>query len=244
MKPLSESSRYFILIAFALSTLAGCATSTKNRPGEDLLISERGIGPVKIGMTVAQVKAKLGSGFRVILPEATNSAELAAWYRVMDSTNEEVWRFLVRDWQRPTDSSPIVQIRTTRKSFRTAEGVGAGSSIAAGQKVWGQATFTRNEGGFGREELRFKKQPAYFGLTSRSYGFARSGIYGPISAEAFTQPQTTTLFRAETEIYSVTVKRLQSPRVVRSVRPRQPAAGTVPVNAPPMRGRVGAFILE
>ncbi|HEY5791987.1 MAG TPA: hypothetical protein VIS74_01735, partial [Chthoniobacterales bacterium] len=131
------------LAAAWMSGFSGCATAPLAQPDAAHRISEKGIGPIRLGMTSAQVQAALGPGYRIASPARGNTLQLAAWHRVLNAGNQEVFRFFVSDWRNPGRPSPIIRVRTTQGDYRTAEGIGPGAPIPTAVNEWGAAQLRR-----------------------------------------------------------------------------------------------------
>jgi len=216
---------------------AGCATPPPSRPEAANLVSDKGIGPVKLGMTASEVKSALGSGYRVVSPAKGNTLQLAGWHRVLNAQGEEIFRFFVQDWQNPDRPSPVIRVRSTRPEYRTAEGVGAGVAVASVSRLWGEPLLSRRTAGLGVERLSFARQPRFLILEARADdGYA--GIYprpGPLNLVA---EEMTKDYWPGARVYAVTVAQTKpfpsrTPRpAALTVPPSQPSAAAPPPQSP------------
>lgn len=204
MKKVPLISRMKWFGAGLMLVLGGCATAPLSGPEPANLVSDQGIGPIKLGMTAAQAQVALGAGYRVVSPVKGNTVQLAGWHRVLNVNEVEVFRFFVSDWQNPEVASPIIRVRTTRPEYRTVEGVGPGVSLVAASEKWGAPLLRRNTAGLGVEQLTFHGQPNFLIFEGRSSaGYA--GIYPRLRSGALNPEELTKEFWPESRIYAVMV---------------------------------------
>ncbi len=144
-------------------------------------ISEAGIGLAKLGMTVGELKKQLGANykFEVKSPFMVDFDALA-----VSKAGKVQFYILYPAGTAPADSQRIQALVTDSPAFRTAEGVGAETSIKEAEAVYGKATLSYNTANESREYVNFAKKPSRkiaFRAGVKGRGFA--GIYPAQKAE-------------------------------------------------------------
>ena len=170
---------------------------------EKLTISATGIGEAKIGMTVGELKQKLGesSEFQVESPFMVDFDAIA-----IIQEGEVQYYIIYGTWETINNSSVINTLLTTNPQFRTVEGVGTGTLIKQAVSVYGQATLGYNIENESREYVNFANFPLKninFRLYGNSKGEAFAGIYS--SSEQDSSYYRTNEFREDAKIGAVMV---------------------------------------
>ncbi|MFV0416565.1 MAG: hypothetical protein ACK5NG_09390 [Chthoniobacterales bacterium] len=203
-----------LMSGVAFLFFAGCATtddvaSTSGR-GKGELISNSGIGFAKLGMTADQVRQALPMGYSVASPPVRNYLKAVAWHKVFDDGGDLLYTFLVKNWQNPTEDSPIVMVRTRNKKHHTAEGLHPGSSLAKATELYGAPVGIRRPGDLGNERVEFLHQPPYLSFEARSRFNNYAGIYPELTIEQAVNEDrvwSTDKFRSDVLIFAITVQR-------------------------------------
>lgn len=160
------------------------------------LISPRGIGKAKLGMTLGQLK-QISSPDTEFNPISPFSSELNALavveqglvqYYILYNTNAnaESTEFM------PKDSDVITLLMTNNDNYQTEEGIKVGTPIQEAENIYGNAVLTYNVDGESIEYITFGKyssdrirfRASYFKLISDGLGFA--GIYPEYPGVAYT----------------------------------------------------------
>jgi hypothetical protein len=153
------------------------------------LISENGIGPAQLGMTLGDLKAAL--------PPDTEYSVESPFIVDFDAISvaqggDTQFYLLYLSGEAFTDDDIIQGVLTTNPDYKTAEGVGVSTPIQEAETHYGQATLSYNLANESREYVRFENHPAgnlAFGL--RGGGAASTdyqGIY-PDSAADYNETQ-------------------------------------------------------
>ncbi len=158
-------------------TIQPSPTKKKGKPpaADNFLISVRGIGPARLGMTLNQLKQKLGtdSKFKVVSPFMVDFDAIA-----ICKSGVVQYYILYPGGTNFADSSSIDLLLTDNQNYRTAEGVGAGTLLKQAETVYGKATLFYNTQNESREQVRFANYSPnnlFFQPTATSEAFA--GIY-------------------------------------------------------------------
>jgi hypothetical protein len=168
---------------------------------ENHLISNQGIGLAQLGMTFKQLKEKLGTSakFEVISPFLVDFDAIA-----ISQAGEVQYHIIYPSDTTFADSDVIELLFTDNPNYRTAEGVGVGTTLQQAQAIYGEATLSYNTQSESREMVRFANYPSkniIFMPQRNSDDFA--GIYSPSSAE--TEYHETNKFNDSATIGSVFV---------------------------------------
>jgi hypothetical protein len=124
---------------------------------ESTLLSAKGIGVAQLGMTYLELKQALGSEatFTVKSPFIVDFDAIA-----VQKGGEIQYYILYLANQSFSDRDVIQGLFTDNPKYQTAEGVGAGTTIAAAVKAYGKATLSYNLQNEGREYAQFDRQTA------------------------------------------------------------------------------------
>ncbi|MFV0337645.1 MAG: hypothetical protein ACK5LK_05305 [Chthoniobacterales bacterium] len=214
-----KTSRFLILLSvgaviFTSLLFSGCEslidTGTSSADGGAALIAKDGIGFAKLGMTADQVRKALPMGYSVASPPARNYVKAVAWHKVFDDGGDLLYTFLVKNWEHPTEDSPIVMVRTRNKKHRTAEGLHPGSSLEKATQLYGAPVGIRRPGDLGNERVEFLYQPPYLSFEARSRMNDYAGVYPELTIEQAVNEDrvwSTDKFRTDVSIFAITVQR-------------------------------------
>lgn len=142
---------------------------------ENLLISPQGIGAAQLGMTLAELRQRLGPdySFTIKSPFIVDFDAIA-----VQKGGEVQYYILYLAGQSFGENEPIQGLLTENAKFRTAEQIGPGSTIAAAERAYGKATLAYNVDNEAREYVRFANQNQRNLSFGTGYGNADSaGIY-------------------------------------------------------------------
>lgn len=170
--------------AWAVFAMVGCTSVPRVGGPEarerDKLITPTAAGPIRLGMTLAEVTEVLEPGYRLQDPPnlpiraeasrpASGEAEIGSpallivhdQFAVCDATGRETLKFLLADPVKPeAPGNRIVMISVTSARFSTPEGVRPGSSIVEAAAIYGSPTLLDDDNeGFGREWVVFQNGP-------------------------------------------------------------------------------------
>jgi hypothetical protein len=166
---------------------------------ETPLISAQGIGVAQLGMTLADLKQKLGKDteFLVKAPFIVDFDAIA-----VRKGSETQYYILYLAGQSFSDQDVIQGVLTENPKFLTAEGVGPGTKLQNAVQSYGKATLSYNTQNESREYARFDRQPAPNISFATGNGSSKpAGIYGSPTNE-YNETQD---FRPEATIQSVLV---------------------------------------
>lgn len=132
------------------------ATNSPNA-ANSTLISSTGIGAAQLGMTLGALKDTLGSDaeFTVESPFIVDFDAIA-----VHKDGKVLYYILYLAGANFGDEDVIQGLLTENPQFKTAEGVGAGTTLADAEAAYGKATLSYNTQNESREYARFEKQPA------------------------------------------------------------------------------------
>lgn len=168
------------------------------------LISAGGIGPVRLGMTLAQAKRVMGSTVRW-----ENVPNLMVDFgAIAVKSGSTVLFYVVYEADRPLrDRDTISILMTQNPAYKTSEGVGPSTTIARAASIYGPATLSFNWDDEAREYVRFANQPSSMlfrtqGQPNNFDGQYFDGQYATTQGDAF---HSTTTYRATAAISAVWV---------------------------------------
>jgi hypothetical protein len=147
---------------------SGAMAAPAGASAPDRLIRPDGIGRVRAGMTVGELRAQLGSDLELGAPEP---------YMVdldgmpVFAGTDTLYHVLVESGSVPGDDEPLTLVATQSRAARTAEGVGPGTTLAEAARVYGEPTLSYNVNDESREYASF---PGYDRSTVRFRVFAAS----------------------------------------------------------------------
>ena len=105
-------------------------------------ISNNGMGVAKLGMTIGELKQKLGDKFEL----GESKPFMVDLNAIAVSHNGEVQYYILHWSVEPVNNAtPIKFLVTENPQFRTAEGVGPGISVAQAQSAYGKAKLGYNQ---------------------------------------------------------------------------------------------------
>lgn len=140
--------------------------------GDDFfLISDKGIGPIKLGTTIGKMKQSLGSEFTF------NTIDLTLGLKAYVVSLEDVPLFYIiyPSYKPLNDETTISIIGTDYSLFKTAEGIGPNQSVFALSKEYGEAAFSYHSKNSLEELILFSKKPKW--LWFANYGQDKIGFY-------------------------------------------------------------------
>lgn len=172
-----------------------------------LTISSEGIGAVRLGMTIGQLKQVLGPNteFRVQSPFMVDFNAIAV------IQNQEVqYYILYPDGSNLTDADTIEFLLTDNPKYRTAQGIGPGTPLKEAESIHGKANLFYSNDDEMREYVSFaslRDQNIIFRSSRLSPTPSRqfSGIYA--SPPASSPRQETSQYRKDASIGMVSVMR-------------------------------------
>ncbi|MGE4169357.1 MAG: PQQ-binding-like beta-propeller repeat protein [Candidatus Margulisiibacteriota bacterium] len=133
------------------------------------IVSELGIGPAKLGMTLQEVKAAMAGPNIEFKPD-----EFLGGYKALNvmEKGESLFLIVFPAWQPLKDEDPVSMLVTFNPNYHTVQGISPSSPLGLALTVYGPPTLTLypNEG---REMVTFPKSPEglFFAATPKS------GIY-------------------------------------------------------------------
>jgi outer membrane protein assembly factor BamB len=160
------------------------------------LISDEGIGHVKLGTTYGKLKSFLGG--RAVYHEGPFGVGQRGVSVSLD--NEELCVILYPAWKealKATDT--ITRIRTYNPRFKTKEGFGPGDSLAVGEKLFGKATLSFLED-TAEEHLRF-------GSGTSKITFGVRPVVGLYGSAARLKSKTTQKYEKNAQVEYVEIRR-------------------------------------
>jgi hypothetical protein len=119
-------------------------------------ITPVGIGEAKIGMTLKELKQKMGA--QVEFPVKTNFLE---GFDAIAVTKAGTVQYYIPypTGTNFTDADRIQHLMTDNPNYRTQQGVGPGTSIGQAVSVYGNATLSLSKDNESREFINFSKHP-------------------------------------------------------------------------------------
>lgn len=166
---------------------------------ENTVISDKGISAAQLGITFAQLKQTLGDEVTFTV----KSPFMVDFDAVAVSKGGEVQYYILYLANQPFNDNDVIQgLLTDNPKFRTAEGVGAGTTIADAVKAYGNATLSYNTQNESREYARFDRQPAAnISFATGNGNQQTAGVYASPTSEY----NETQQFRPDAKIKSVLV---------------------------------------
>ncbi len=167
------------------------------RTARDPVISSAAVGPVRLGMTLDEVR----SAFPIASLARTTDGEGAALVELTLAPRHVMTLWAGEDEPAaPIDwSRKIATIETFSAVFHTPEGIHPGSTVDDAQKVYGKVKEIEKSEIEGRQYITFEQQPP--GLTFR---IDYTGIFPAGS-------RTTTRFQQGASIYSIAISCVGEP---------------------------------
>ncbi|MFM7428099.1 MAG: hypothetical protein ACKO7W_24395 [Elainella sp.] len=153
-------------------------SSQASPAAENLLISPQGIGAAQLGMTLAELKQRLGPdySFTIKSPFIVDFDAIA-----VQKAGEVQYYILYLAGQSFGENEPIQGLLTENPKFRTAEAIGPGTTIVAAERAYGKATLAYNVDNETREYVRFANQNQRNLSFGTGYGNADSaGVYASL----------------------------------------------------------------
>jgi hypothetical protein len=175
------------------------SASPQPSASEAPIISAEGIGAARLGMTLGELKQALGPEveLKVQAPFIVDFDAVAVRQK-----GETQYYILYLAGQSFTDQDAIQGLFTDNPQYRTAEGVGPGTTLQEAEQVYGKATLSYNTQNESREYARFERQSASNLSFATGNGNAQpAGIYSSPTSE-YNETQE---FRPDATIQSVLV---------------------------------------
>jgi hypothetical protein len=167
----------------------------------EFLISTQGIGPAKVGMTLQELKQALGASARFqVVRDFMVDIDAIAIYQ----SGQVQYYIFYPSGTTFADTDKIGLLSTDNTKYRTAEGVGPGTTLQQAQAIYGQTLLSYNTDDESREYVQFANFP-WKNITFRpilsasALGFA--GVY-PSSSTAYNE---TKIFKETAIIKSIVV---------------------------------------
>jgi hypothetical protein len=139
-------------------TTQSSPTSASSQPSErvaaNVLISPQGIGPARLGMTIQQLKQTLDreTKFEVKSPFMVDLDAMAVY-----QSGQLQYYILYPAGTTLADTAKIVLLLTDNPKYRTAAGIGVGTSLTQAVAAYGTATLSYNTENESREQVSFAK---------------------------------------------------------------------------------------
>ncbi|MBP0020018.1 MAG: hypothetical protein J7647_21005 [Cyanobacteria bacterium SBLK] len=169
------------------------------------LISPDGMGKVKFGMTLREVKEVLGDEVEYVIesPYIVDADAIAV------RQDGEVLFYLVHPAEQPLqDRDLVTMLQTNNPNFKTREGVYAGMLIEDAEKIYGEASFFTSELE-SRESVSFQNQPdkrIHFGtLGGGAPADATKSEYAGIYRDLNALPRETQEYRDDAIVQHISV---------------------------------------
>lgn len=159
----------------AADSLAGLPASAVIDPGERR-IRANGIAHARVGMTIGELRALLPTG-ATLNPPAPFMVDLDAMAVVIGA--DTLYRVLVPAGSSSADDARIQLLATENRAFRTADGIGPGTTLAEAEALLGAPTLHYNVADESREYARFPAQPRsiLFRMRAASDRSYLAGVY-------------------------------------------------------------------
>ncbi len=181
-------------VELAASTQAQSPATQAVAPNK--LISTRGIGQAKLGMTLRKL--------RKISTQDTDFEIMRSFLEDIDAVavNQEgiVQYYILYDMDKTSESDPVISLEdrvittlmTTNDNYQTEQGIKVGTPIEEAEEIYGNAVLAYNTEGQSQEYITFgnknpdniKFRASYFELISDGLGF--SGIYPEYPGVSYT----------------------------------------------------------
>ena len=153
-------------------------------------MTPEGVGPIHIGMTVAEARKAFPQATFIRIPEADFAPAIGVELGRESLMEFWVWEEEGNDPDPPIDEQKeIYTIVTSNPLCHTEEGIHSGSLVLDAEKILGKAKETTGEGG---PYVSFEKQPKHMGF----------GMYDP---GGYPASSPTTKFSAASTIWSISV---------------------------------------
>jgi hypothetical protein len=120
------------------------------------LIGPTGIGEARAGMTIGELRAALPAG-TTLGPAAPFLVDISALPVVRGA--DTLYRVLVVAGEPSDDGAPVSTVATRNPSFRTAEGIGPGSTLAEAAAAYGAPALSYSTDDESREYASFAGYP-------------------------------------------------------------------------------------
>lgn len=179
--------------------VAQIPTPTPTPTPQAPLISAEGIGTARLGMTYGEFKQRMEPGvtFEVQSPFMVDFDAIA-----VSRNNAVEYYILYLAGTTFSDRDVIQGLLTNNPNFKTAEGIGTGTSLRQAETAYGQPTLSYHTQNESREYARFQNQPApNISFATGNGNATTAGIYPSPTAE-FNETQQ---YREDATIESILV---------------------------------------
>lgn len=181
-------------VVSASPTVAAKVVTIKPPASKEQLISADGIGVAKVGMMLGELKQMLAgkAEFTVKSPFIVDFDAIA-----VSQGGENQYYILYPALLRLADTDAIEALVTDNPKYRTAQGVGPGTTIKEASAVYGDASLSYNSQNESREYVKFANldTKAIAFRTKAPPGKPVAGIYsqskGELKQTAYFQPSAT-----------------------------------------------------
>ena len=138
-------------------TAAAESSTVSTQPAPAIaMIRPDGIGDVTRGMTIGQLRAALPAGTTLSQPRVfmvdINAMTVARG-------RDTLYHILIPTGEPSSDDTPINLVGTMNDAFRTAEGVGPGTTLADAARIYGPPRLSYNTNDESREYATFPNAP-------------------------------------------------------------------------------------
>jgi hypothetical protein len=184
-------------------SIATLSPAVSDRTSKTALISATGIGSAQLGITLKHLKQVLGAKakFQSVSPFMVDVDINAI---AVSQSGKVQYYILYPAGTKFSDSDRIEGVLTDRPNFRTAEGVGPGTTLKQAEAIYGDVTLFYNTSNESREYVKFARQPAK-NLLFRT--FAPEQTFAGIYPSGSREYKETKKFQANASICSVMVTR-------------------------------------
>lgn len=166
-----------------------------------ITITADALGAARVGMTLGELRQvfpdatfEVQSPFMVDIDAISVTLDAGTHFHVLHLASDSM-----------DDSSTIELLMTDSAAYRTAEGIGPGSSIAEAEAVYGAATLSYNTSSESREQVAFADLP-YEGMSLWT-DYWGSGEFAGVYPESGSEYVTTGSYREDAAIGYVLLRR-------------------------------------
>lgn len=176
---------------------------------ETMTITPDRLGPARVGTTLSDLKAEVRQALGADVSFAPMPNFMVDLDAIAVNQADETLFYVLHFSSEPLGEEDVVNLLlTTNSRFKTLEGIGPGTALAAAEEVYGEATLAHNPDNEMRESARFAGFDAAR-VTFRTNGFATgedgvglAGIYGePVEGSYY----ETTQYRGGATIRAVMI---------------------------------------
>lgn len=211
----------------ALNT-APNSTADLGSMASDWQITPSGLGPVEVGMTLAQIKQTLGSDYT--FEDQPNFMVDFGAIAVIQAGKPQF--YLMYFASEPlTDGDPVGFIHIEDPQFQTPEGIGPGSTLESAESVYGTASLNYNTDNEMREYVSFANQPEDLSFRSDGEPGNFAGLYEGDEGSSYHETQN---FRLDARIGSILIDGYRRNQAATPARSASIATEANPASAKPV----------